>query len=169
MAADLDPTAPQEDPRTRVPLTIERVLLALCMAAIALITFANVVTRYLSNISLAFTEEYSVALMVGVALVGTALATAAGRHIRIGFFADMLPPRGRVAAEVAAMALLILLFGLIAWKGAWMTWDEYDFEALSPGLGHPQWLYTVWLPVLSLLVMARAAGRIVRLLRGEPA
>ena len=36
------------------------------MAAMALITAANVVTRYLTNISLAFTEEYSVALMVMV-------------------------------------------------------------------------------------------------------
>ena len=167
MAADFDPTAPAPEPRTRIPLTLERVLLAGCMAAMALITFANVVTRYLSNISLAFTEEYSVALMVGVALVGTALATAMDRHIRIGFFVDKLPPRGRRAAEIIAMALLLLCFGLIAYYGAWMTWDEYDFEALSAGLGHPQWLYTVWLPVLSVLVMARALGRMVRLARGH--
>jgi TRAP-type C4-dicarboxylate transport system permease small subunit len=67
------------------------------------------------------------------------------------------------------MALLVLCFGLIAWFGARMVLDEYDFEALSPGLGHPQWLYTVWLPVLALLVIARAIGRIIRFARGEDA
>jgi TRAP-type C4-dicarboxylate transport system permease small subunit len=169
MAADFDPTAPQVEPRTRIPLSLERVLLAACMAVMALITFANVVTRYLSNVSLAFTEEYSVALMVGVAMIGTALATAGGRHIRIGYFVDKLPDRSRRGAEIIAMALLVLCFGLIAWFGARMVLDEYDFEALSPGLGHPQWLYTVWLPVLALLVIARAIGRIIRFARGEDA
>ena len=47
-----------------------------------------------------------------------------------------------------------------------MAYDEWLFEALSPGLGHPQWLYTAWLPVLAVLVMARALGRIIRLARG---
>lgn len=167
MPADFDPTLPQDDPKTRIPLSLERVLLASAMGAMALITAANVVTRYLSNISLAFTEEYSVALMVIVALVGTALATATGRHIRIGFFADKLPEPQRRAAEIIALLLLVICFALIAWYGGRMVWDEYDFEALSPGLGHPQWLYTVWLPVLALLVIGRALGRAIRLYRGQ--
>jgi TRAP-type C4-dicarboxylate transport system permease small subunit len=169
MAADFDPTATQEDPPTRVPLGLEKVLLAACMAAIALITFANVVTRYTTNISLAFTEEYSVALMVGVAFLGTALATAAGRHIRIGYFVDSRAPWTRRGFEIFAMALVILCFGLLAWHGGRMVWDEYRFEVLTPGTGDPQWLYTVWMPVLSLLVIARAAGRMTRLLRGGDA
>lgn len=156
-------------PRTRLPLTIERVLLAAGMGAMALITLANVATRYLTDVSLAFTEEYSVALIVIVALVGTALATATGRHIRIDWLTGKLPPQGQRNAEITGMALLMLCFGMLAWYGGWMVWDEYRFEALSPGLGHPQWLYSVWLPVLSLLVMGRAAGRIMRLLRGETA
>lgn len=167
MAADFDPTAATADPRTRIPLTLERMLLAAAMGAMALITAANVVTRYLSNISLAFTEEYSVALMVAVAMIGTALATAAGRHIRIGYFVDMMNPGRRRVAEIMALGLLILCFALLLWYGARMVWDEYDFEVLSPGLGHPQWLYSVWLPVLALLVIGRAVGRIIRLARGE--
>jgi TRAP-type C4-dicarboxylate transport system permease small subunit len=167
VAAEPDPGAAPPDPETRVPLALERVLLAACMAAMALITGANVVTRYLTNISLAVTEEYSVALMVAVALIGTALATAAGRHIRIGYFVELTSARTQRLAEMVAMVLVMLCFGLLAWYGGWMTWDEFDFEALSPGLGHPQWLYTVWLPVLSLLVIARAAGRFLRLARGQ--
>ena len=38
MAADFDPTAAPADPRTRIPLTLERVLLAVAMGAMALIT-----------------------------------------------------------------------------------------------------------------------------------
>ncbi|WP_342451388.1 TRAP transporter small permease [Neoroseomonas nitratireducens] len=166
MSAEPDPTLERTNPRTLVPLRIEEVLIAAAMAAMALITAANVVTRYLSNVSLAFTEEYSVALMVVVALLGTALATATGRHIRIGVLVDGLSPAHRRMAEAAAMVLTILCFGLLAWYGARLTWDEYRFEVLSNGLGHPNWIYTGWLPLLSLVVIARAAGRLARVLRG---
>jgi hypothetical protein len=48
-----------------------------------------------------------------------------------------------------------------------MVLDEWEYEALSPGLGHPQWLYTVWLPALALLVIGRGVGRMIRFARGE--
>ena len=132
----------------------------------ALITAANVVTRYLTNVSLAFTEEYSVVLMVVIAFLGTALATAAGRHIRIGYFAELLSPVAQRRAEMASMLLVMLMFGIIGIWGASLTWDEYRFEILSSGLGHPQWWYTGWMPLLSAVVVLRALGRLIRLARG---
>ena len=33
--------------------------------------------------------------------------------------------------------------------GTLLAYDEYRFEVLSNGLGHPNWLYTGWLPLLS--------------------
>jgi TRAP-type C4-dicarboxylate transport system permease small subunit len=167
MGADLDPTAGRDNPKTRVPLKVEEVLVAASMAAMALITAANVVSRYLTNISFAFTEEYSVVLMVLVTLLGTAIATAAGRHIRIGYFTELLPKGGQRLAEMAAMALTVLCFGILVWYGYRLAYDEYRFEVLSNGLGHPNWWYTGWLPLLSAVVVLRAAGRFIRLARGQ--
>ena len=161
---DHDPT---RENTPRISIGIEQAIGALVMAAIACITFANVIVRYLTNISFAFTEEYSVALMVVVALLGTSLAMAGGRHIRIGYLVDGLAPPARRRAEMAAMALVVLCFGLLAWYGARLAWDEYRFEVLSSGLGNPQWLYTGCLPLLSLAVIGRAVGRMVRLARGR--
>ena len=104
MAAEFDPTALQVKPRTRLPLKFEEVLIAAGMAAIALITAANVVVRYLTNISFAFTEEYSVVLMVIVTMLGTSLAMAGGRHIKIEYFTSLLSKRGQQIAEIVAMA-----------------------------------------------------------------
>ncbi|WP_237213640.1 TRAP transporter small permease [Falsiroseomonas oryziterrae] len=167
MSADLDPTATRANPRTRIPLKVEEVLVAAAMAGIALITAANVATRYLTNISLAFTEEYSVVLMVIVALLGTAIATASGRHIRIGYFVELLSPRGQRAVEMAGTALTVLCFGILVWYGYRLAYDEYRFEVLSNGLGNPNWWYTGWLPLLSAIVVLRALGRLIRLARGQ--
>lgn len=165
MGAEFDPTQKDDEVGLKVPLTFERAVIALAMAAMALITAANVVTRYLTDISLAFTEEFSVVLMVVVTLFGSALAMAGGRHIKIDYFVILLSARGQRLAEIIAMALVVICFGVIFWYGARLTWDEYRFEVLSPGLGHPQWIYTGWLPVLSTIVIARALGRIARLWR----
>ncbi|PZW45927.1 TRAP-type C4-dicarboxylate transport system permease small subunit [Humitalea rosea] len=158
-----------EQPEPRIPLKIEEVLMAAAMGAMALITAANVVTRYLTNVSLAFTEEYSVVLMVVVALLGTAVATARGRHISIDFFVGLMSPRRRQLAEAFALLLTMLCFGLLVVFGASLTWDEYRYEVLSNGLGTPNWWYTGWLPLLSLVVVLRAAGRLVRVLKGQAA
>lgn len=167
MSAEPDPTAERINPPTRISLRVEEVLIAAAMAAMVAITSANVVTRYLTNVSFAFTEEYSVALMVIVTLLGTALATATGRHIRIGVLIDGRSPAFRRRAEAIAMLLTIACFSLLVWYGARLAYDEYDFEVLSNGLGHPNWLYTGWLPLLSLVVVLRAAGRLARVMRGQ--
>ena len=163
----MDPGASLPDPKTRIPLSFERVLLAMAMATMALITAANVLARYLTNVSFAITEEYSVVLMVVIALIGTALAIATGRHIRVGYFTDLMGKVGQRRAEMLALILAIICFGLLAIFGAKLAYDEYRFEVLSNGLGNPQWLYTGWLPLVSLLVSARATGRLIRLARGE--
>lgn len=151
--------------RPAVPPSLEGAVAALLMGGLFLVTFANVVVRYFTDVSFAFTEEYSVAMMVAMAFVGSAAAFALDRQIRMTFFADRLPFRLRWAAELLVGALSAAFFAALTWYGARYAWDEYRFEVLSPGLGVPQWMYTVALPLCSGLIVARLAGRLVRVLR----
>ena len=164
MLVSFAPAPMAHEPGTEVPeiapergdrlLPIERLIGALAMAGICVISFANVLVRYISNYSFAFTEEYSTFLMVLLTFVGASAAVARNSHMRVGFIAD----RGRLwrrfcraAARLAALAM----FGMIVWYGGWLTWDQYRFEELSGGLGVPTWIYTIWMPVLSVLIMGR--------------
>ncbi len=167
MSNEPDPSLARANPPTRVPLRIEEMLAAAAMAVMILITLGNVVARYLTNYSFAFTEEYSIALMVIVTLLGASLATAADRHIRVTYLVERWPTKRRRRVETLVMAAIVVMFGLLAALGARMTWDEWRFEVTSPGLGYPQWLYTMWLPILSLVIIGRAIGRMIRLRRGE--
>ncbi len=164
--SDHDPTVVRPTPKPRVPLTIEETLVAATMALVALITFANVVMRYLTDVSFAFTEEYSIALMVVLTFLGASAAVVKDRHIRITFVTDKLSPANRRRAEIFAMLCMVAMYGLLVIYGAWSTWDDYRFEVTSPALGLPQWIYTLCLPVLSVAVLARAVGRIIRIRRG---
>ncbi len=50
-----------------------------------------------------------------------------------------------------------------------VVWDDFRFEETSPGIGVPQWWYTVWLPVLCALTTARALQLFARLRRASAA
>jgi TRAP-type C4-dicarboxylate transport system permease small subunit len=79
------PARAPDEPRS---LRIEDWLTVIIMAALALITFANVLVRYFTNSSFAWTEEISVFLMILLALVAGSAAVARNQHIRIEFFSD---------------------------------------------------------------------------------
>lgn len=81
----------EQESSTRVPLKIEDWLTVLIMGALALITFANVLVRYFTDASFAWTEEVSVFLMIVLAMVAGSAAVARNRHIRIEYFADSGP------------------------------------------------------------------------------
>lgn len=166
-AAGVHEEGASADPRNtpRVPIRIEEAAAALAMALICAITFANVVVRYLTHASFAFTEEISVFLLVVLTLVGAAAAFARDLNIRVTFFAEMLPPRPRRALELTGMALSAVLFTLVAWYGWRFFLDDWKFGTTSPGLGIPQWMYSVWLVVLSVAIVARVLGRLWRVWR----
>ncbi len=133
---------------------VERFLMAASMGILCLLTMANVLVRYFTDISFAFTEEISVALLVVMTLIGASHAFATNHHIAITFFVDRKPALLGLARRFAAFCSL-LMFGLLAWYGVLMAWDDYNFEVTSPSLGVPQWWYTIWLPVLSIVIVLR--------------
>jgi len=156
-------------PASRVPVTLERALAAICMAALCVITFANVVARYFTNYSFAFTEEYSIFLMVVMTLFGASVAVAADRHIRLTFLVDRLSPGARRITESVVWSATFAMFALLVWYGYRLTYDQWRFEETSPGLGYPQWIYTAWLPGLAVVLALRSAGRVYAALAGSRA
>lgn len=131
--------------------------MAASMGALCLLTMANVLVRYFTDLSFAFTEEISVGLMVVMTLVGASHAFASNHHIAIVFFVERKAAFRRFSRRFAALCSLVM-FGLLAWYGVRMTWDDFDFEVTSPSLGVPQWWYSVWLPLIALLIVVRLIG-----------
>ncbi|MCL4700840.1 MAG: TRAP transporter small permease [Burkholderiaceae bacterium] len=152
---------PAGDANRRLP---EDWIGAIVMALLAAITLANVIARYFTDESFAWTEEISIALMVIVTMVAASAAVRRDRHIRIEVLFDSGSPRRRrrlaIASALATTVAFLLVFGL----GLRLLQDDYVYEVTSPGIGVPQWWYTLWLPLLALLIAARGVQQLVRLL-----
>ncbi|MDH1263148.1 MULTISPECIES: TRAP transporter small permease [unclassified Pseudomonas] len=145
---------------------IERVLATLALVIISLISLANVVVRYFTDASFAFTEEISVFLLVVLTFGGASVALRRNRHIRIGFL-ERLFPSLRTPLIILQWLAGVLVLGLILWFGGQFAWEEYQWQSESPGLGLPNWWYVVWLPLLSVLMLVRLSQMTLDRLRGE--
>ena len=60
--------------------------------------------------------------------------------------------------------LTSLDFAVLAFYGFYLFLDDWQYGTTSPGIGVPQWIYTVWLPLFSTLITLRILGRLARLL-----
>lgn len=160
-----DSAQAQGEAPPRVTVKIEEFCAALAMALICCITFANVVVRYFTDASFAFTEEFSIFLMVVLTLFGASAAFVRNQHIRMTFVTERLPQGVARKLEYLVTALSALMFGVVAWYGTFLFWDDWQYDTTSPGIGIPQWIYTIWLPLLSAVIVLRLIGRLVRLVR----
>ncbi|QYY32832.1 TRAP transporter small permease [Cupriavidus pinatubonensis] len=154
-----------QDADFRVSPRVEDWIGVIVMVLLVCITFANVVVRYFTDESFAWTEEFSVFLMIVLALVAGSAAVARDRNIRIEFFFERgSEARQKRLAILSALAVAVMFIAL-AVLGARITWDEYTFGETSPGIGVPSWWYSVWLPVLSAAIALRAFGLMARNVR----
>ena len=142
------------------------------MALLVVITLLNVVTRYITNDSFAWTEEVSVFLMVLLALSGASAVALRDRHIRIEFFINRRDAAGQDVPRRPLKLLSTLLSGgvflaLAFLLGRWVL-DQYRFAETSMGLGVPLWWYGIAMPPLCLAIAVRSFQAFWRTMRHLP-
>jgi TRAP-type C4-dicarboxylate transport system permease small subunit len=142
----------------RIPVKLEEGLAVACMLLLVVITLLNVLTRYFTDQSFAWTEEISVFLMVVMTLAGASAAAARDRHIRIEVLYESGSASRRRQLAVVAGCLSGLLFGGLTVLFARMVADEIHYGETSMGLGVPRWWFTLLTPLLCAAVALRSFG-----------
>ena len=99
-------------------LRANRWVLVALMATMAMLVFANVVSRYVLNYSLIWVEELTRYLMVWVGFLGAGLVLRLGAHIAVDAFQDLLPARAARALRVCIVVVLAVTFAAMTWLGS---------------------------------------------------
>jgi len=140
------------------PARIEEVLGVACMVVLVLLTLGNVLTRYLTDASFAWTEEISIFLIVVMTLAGAASIAARDGHIRIEFVYDGGSARRRRALRLASAIATALLFMVLAGLFGVTLADEIKWAETSMGLGVPRWWFTAPIPLFCAAIALRAGS-----------
>lgn len=153
--ATMDDDATQRPARTR-RWRPEDVVATGCMALLVAITFANVVVRYLTDRSFAWTEELSVALMVVLVFAGAASAASRDAHLRVEVVYVGGGTARRRALRRLAAAATALAFGALALLFARTGLDEWRWGETMAAIDWPRWALTGPIAALCALVAWRA-------------
>ncbi|MCC8194088.1 MAG: TRAP transporter small permease [Deltaproteobacteria bacterium] len=133
----------------------EEALGALVMAVMVTLAFVNVVTRYVIVYPLAFTEEITISMFVWVTLLGVSIAFRKNAHLAVTFFYDLGSPSVRKVFYFIATAMSIIFFMLLTWLGTIQVLDEMELGATTDSLAIPAWIYSIGVPLFSILVIIR--------------
>ena len=107
-------------------IRVNRLAVIAILAAMAMMVFANVVLRFLTDHSILWVEEVSRYLMIWLTFLGAGVVLRYGGHIGIDTLQDKLPEH---AAWIRAVIFVLMLafFVAMVWLGvkyASLTWGQ---------------------------------------------
>ena len=112
--------APDAEHRSFID-NIEETAMALLLGAMTVITFANVIARYVFNDNILWALEATVFLFAWLVLLGATYGVKKTLHLGVDIITSALPSAvQRVVALVAVAACL--LFCVLLLKGSWDYW-----------------------------------------------
>jgi TRAP-type transport system small permease protein len=143
-----------------VLVALERGLLGGVMAAIALVTFLQVVFRYVFALPLEWSEEVGRFLLVWLTFVGAgALVRQVDGHPAVDTLPKAVGPGARRLLEATSRGLVVLGCAGMAWGGARMTWLQWT--QTSPSLEISMGLVYLCLPIGGVLGLVWSAWAVV--------
>ncbi len=127
-------------------IKLDNICGAFGLLVMGVITFANVLSRYVLPVSWAFTEELVTGLFVLITLLGTAIVARNGSFLGLSIFTDMLPKKAKKYVSllqpisILVFSIYLLIYGIgmvkselkIGMKTAALEWPEAVFGSFIP-------------------------------------
>jgi C4-dicarboxylate transporter DctQ subunit len=139
----------------RLARHIEEALAGGLLVVMAVLAFLNILARYLTNYSFAFTEEIEVAALVWISMLGAAVAFREALHLGFSILRDRFPRPVRQGLAALAGLTAVATMAVLAWAGWRQIQSQIALGTTSEALGIPEWIYTAALPVGALLIIVR--------------
>ena len=133
------------EPKTklgRVVNEIEETLIALILGLMTLVTFANVIARYVFNANILWALETTVFLFAWLVLIGASYCVKTRAHLGVDVVTNMVGPGARrILALIAVVACLA--FSVLLLVGSWNYWAPFAALPMLDGTLKDQAWYEV--------------------------
>lgn len=148
---------------------LEEYIVAFLLAAMTLVTFAQVVARYVFNYSFVWAFELTTWLFAGMIFLGISYGIRVGAHIGVDALINLLPKHIAHVTTIVA-TILCLIYSVIVFTGAWTYVETMKMIGiLAQDIPIQQWIPRLVLPIGFALMFFRFAQVLINLLRGKDA
>jgi C4-dicarboxylate transporter DctQ subunit len=146
---------------------LEEGAIAFLLAAMTLLTFTQVVLRFVFNTGLGWALEATVYLFAWLVLIGISYGVRVGAHIGVSALVDRLPKLGqRITGGVAGLCTII--YGVLFTMGSLDYIDTvYLIGVTGEDIPIPRWMLIIILPIGFGLLTIRLTEATWRNLRGD--
>lgn len=121
-------------------------ILSIGVAALAILLIANVFARTFFQ-SLYYADEISKFLIILISFVGVSYAARKARHIRMGAFLDLMPPKFEKGFIFVISAVNMVVMLIMAWYGYQYMNQMRIMGQMTSALQVPYWTFMIIVPI----------------------
>jgi TRAP-type C4-dicarboxylate transport system permease small subunit len=125
----------------------EGVMLALGVIAMTVNTIAAVISRYVFNSAITFTDELNMIFIVVVTFAGLSYAARNGRHIRMSAIYDAMPAKIRKTLMIGMTSVTSAFMFFLSFYSYYYIVEVYESGRILPALGLPVFYIYLWVPI----------------------
>lgn len=126
---------------------VEEAILAVLLAAMTVLTFTQVVLRYLFNAGLIWALEATVYMFAWMILIGISYAVRVHAHIGVDFVVKALPANARRIAGMIAIGLCLLYAGIMLVGSYNYIYRMYRLGVKAEDIPVARWILGIILPI----------------------
>jgi C4-dicarboxylate transporter DctQ subunit len=153
----------------RIMDQVEEAAIAFLLTVMTLISFTQVVARYVFNYSFTWALELVTYLFAWLIFLGMSYGVRVGGHIGVDALVKSLS-REKARAVGALAAVLCMVYAAIVFYGGWIYVAKMiDIGIMAQDLPLPQWVPRLILPIGFGLLFIRFGQVLVRLVTGKEA
>jgi C4-dicarboxylate transporter, DctQ subunit len=147
----------------------EEGLIVFLMAAMTVVTFMQVVARYVFNYSFVWALELTGVMFAWLIFVGMSYGVRVGAHIGVDALVRILPSRAARIAAIVAATLCIVYALIVTFGGFQYVRKMYEVGILMQDMPVQQWIPRAILPIGYALLAFRFAQVLYRVVAGKEA
>lgn len=96
---------------------IEEIALAIATLLVLVLTFGNVIARYVFHHSWGFTEEIVVAVFVLISMLACGVAARSGDLVNLGLIPDLVNAKGKKVLNVISTVICVIYSMILTYEG----------------------------------------------------
>ena len=156
------------EPRNALLRIVDRICIVaagIVLLGMMLMTFTDVLGRYLFNAPLGYAFEVTQLAMATVVFLGIPSITLRGLHISVDLVENLFRGVAKLLRDIVVMAAIAVCLGYLAWRlstlaARFISYGEIPSTIRFP-IGYVAWLGTATLALAALLVVINIAYEII--------
>ena len=146
---------------------IEEVLCVIALVIMTVLTFANVIARYVFSASFSFSEEITTYLFVLFSLLGSAVAARRKAHLGFTALIDIVPENVRRIFHAISFLLATLFSSALFVFGMKMVYSQMSRGQVTAGMQWPEWIFGAFVPLGAFFITLEFLFLLINVLKGD--